>query len=152
MTGIALAGWDRIGWGAARDWREHWMRMRDRRSPLAVLVLTVAYVALVAWGISLLAHALAGGAFAVAGPMAVLLRLNAGLLAWRVASRMAFTGAAYGWREALWSVPRAFVGNLVALLAARRAMVAYVRSLRGAALMWDKTRHVFPEDVAGLDS
>ena len=39
MTGIALAGWDRIGWGGRQRFGDHWMRMRDRRAPLAVLVL-----------------------------------------------------------------------------------------------------------------
>ena len=151
MTGIALAGWDRIGWSAALDWREHWMRMRDRRAPMAVLVLAVAYLALVAWGASLALHALMGvAAPPVSGAMEMLLRVNAALLGWRLASRALFTGQAYGWREALWSLPRALVGNLVALLAARRAVTAYVRSLRGGTLTWDKTRHVFP-DAAAVD-
>ena len=148
MTGIALAGWDRIGWGAPRDWREHWMRMRDRRAPMAVLVLAVAYLALVAWGASLVLHAATGvAAPPVPGAVEASLRVNAVLLGWRLASRAVFTGHAYGWREALWSLPRAFVGNLVALLAARRAVTAYVRSLRGEALAWDKTRHMYPDDA-----
>ena len=83
----------------------------------------------------------------MAAPMEMLLRINAALLGWRLASRALFTGHAYGWREALWSLPRALVANLVALLAARRAVTAYVRALRGGALIWDKTRHVFPADV-----
>jgi adsorption protein B len=145
MTGIALAGWDRIGWSRALDWRDHWMRMRDRRAPLAVLVQFVAYGALVAWGASLLVHALARSAAAAQSDVTLwLLRLNGALLAWRLACRATATGAAYGWREALWSLPRALVSNYVALLAARRAMTVYVRSLRGTALQWDKTRHVFP--------
>jgi adsorption protein B len=148
MTGIALAGWDRIGWTRALDWHEHWMRMRDRRAPMAVLVMAVAYVALVAWGAAQAWHTLAGmPAPALPGSMETLLRVNGALLGWRLASRALFTGDAYGWREAIWSVPRAFVGNLIAVLAARRAVSAYVRSLRGGALTWDKTRHVFPDDA-----
>lgn len=145
MTGIALAGWDRLGWGPVRDWRDHWMRMRDRRGPIAVVVLTTAYLALVAWTATQLAHALLQTApprFAPATEW--LLRVNGCLLAWRLLVRAAFTGRAYGWREACWSVPRAFVGNCIALLAARRALSSYVGSLRGAALQWDKTAHVFP--------
>lgn len=152
MTGIALAGWDRVGWSRTFDWHEHWMRMRDRRAPIAVLTLAVAYLALLTWGASLLVHMLAGGGgLPVETPMQLLLHVNAGLLLWRMASRAAFTGADYGWREAVWSLPRAFVGNLIALLAARRAMVAYVASLRGTALRWDKTQHTFP-DVAQADA
>ena len=37
MTGIALSGWDRLGWGGGLA--ERWMRLRDRQSPLAALLL-----------------------------------------------------------------------------------------------------------------
>lgn len=145
MTGIALAGWDRVGWGRPLALAEHWMRMRDRRAPLAVLVLLAGYVALVAWGLS--------GALYLTGvsqppplgkPLATLLALNGVLLGWRLVQRALFTWRAYGSIEAAWSLPRALVANLVALLAARRAIVAYARMLRGGALRWDKTPHVFP--------
>ncbi|MET4663308.1 glycosyl transferase family protein [Sphingomonas sp. PvP056] len=146
MTGIALAGWDRLGWGPARDWRDHWMRMRDRRAPLAVVVMAVAYVALLAWPAMHGLHWIAGTA-PPAMPVASewLLSVTALLLLWRIVTRAMFTGQAYGWREACWSFPRLFVGNLIALLAARRAVWVYVRSLNGVALRWDKTAHVFPD-------
>ena len=57
MTGIALAGWDRTGWGAAGAIGDHWMRMRDRRVTLSMPVLAVAYCALILWGCSLAGHA-----------------------------------------------------------------------------------------------
>ncbi len=144
MTGIALAGWDRVGWGRTFDLSDHWMRMRDRRAPLAVLVLAAAYVAVVSWGVALLLHWTTGSAPTVPLPF-WLVAVNAALLVWRLAMRMAFTGAIYGWREALWSLPRAFVGNVISLLAARRAIVRYIAMLRGAAPVWDKTAHAFPD-------
>jgi len=67
------------------------------------------------------------------------------LLGWRLAMRAACTARAYGWRQAVWSLPRFFVGNLVSLIAAPRALHRYWRLLRGAPLVWDKTRHVFPD-------
>ena len=39
--------------------------------------------------------------------------------------RFAFTTAAYGWREGLRSIPRVVVANLVAILAARRALALH---------------------------
>lgn len=146
VIGIALAGWDRVGWGRARNWPDHWMRMRDRRAPAAVLVLITAYVAALLWTLSWATH----WASAVAVPalpesLAWLLVLNASLVSWRLAVRAAFTGRLYGWREAVWSVPRAFVGNLIAMVAAQRALIRYVGMLRGAAPRWDKTDHVFPD-------
>ncbi|MEO5866422.1 MAG: glycosyl transferase family protein [Sphingomonas sp.] len=149
MAGIALAGWDRIGWSRALDWRDHWMRMRDRRAPIAVIVLVAAYAALVLWALSFGMHALSGvERVPIAWPLVLLLRINGLLLLWRLASRAFFTGRSYGTAEALRSVPRAFVGNIIALLAARRAFVRYIAMLRGAAAVWEKTARIFPQDLA----
>lgn len=145
MTGIALAGWDRTGWAPGGSIGEHWMRMRDRRATLAIPVLAIAYLALVVWGLSLGAHLAAGTP--VPAPDVALLALlaaNLALLGWRIAMRMAFTASAFGPVEALLSIPRLFVANLVALLAARRAITIYLPTLRGKPPVWDKTVHHFP--------
>lgn len=146
MIGIALSGWDRMGWGHVTDWRDHWMRARDRRAPLAVLMLLAAYVALIAWGLSSLLHWLDGSlALPFAFGLRVLLAINATLLIWRLAMRALFTWRAHGPIEAALSLPRAVVGNLIAMLAARRAIWRYVAGLRGAPIQWDKTTHRYPE-------
>ena len=107
MTGIALAGWDRTGWASGGGWRDHWMRMRDRRAPLAVVVLAVAYLAVLAWGARAVLHAASGTAPPDDGPVRWLLVMTMALLSWRIAVRAAFTWRCYGWREACWSVPPA---------------------------------------------
>ncbi|SFN97816.1 glycosyl transferase family protein [Sphingomonas sp. OK281] len=149
MTGIALAGWDRTGWARGHALADHWMRMRDRRAPLAVVLLATGYLAVPAWIASLSMHGGAASASSYANgayPVALwLLVANAVLLVWRMAVRMVFTGRSYGVREALWALPRFFVGNLVSLIAAPRALVVYIGMLRGAAPVWDKTRHEFPD-------
>jgi adsorption protein B len=148
MTGIALAGWDRVGWGRARDLSEHWMRMRDRRAIVAMPVLATAYFALVAWGLSLAGHALAGAPTPWPSALTQLLvSVNLALFGWRLLVRAAFVGADHGWREALLSAPRLIVANYVSLLAARRAAFAYLKMLRGNAPHWDKTAHEFPADT-----
>lgn len=148
MTGIALAGWDRTGWARGGGIGEHWMRMRDRRATLAIPVLGVAYAALIAWGASAAGHLLAGTALPLPDTMMRwVLGINAGLLGWRIVLRMAFTGRAHGVKQALLSVPRMFVANLVSLLAARRALAIYWPTLRGERARWDKTAHHFPELV-----
>ncbi len=150
ITGIALAGWDRTGWARPLAVIDHWMRARDRRAPLAVLVLLSAYVAILAWLASAALHGWTGEATAtaLADPVRMLLPVNAALLAWRVVIRAVFTGRAAGWRQALWSVPRIVVGNVVLLLAAARAVWRYAGMLRGIAPAWDKTTHHFPEREA----
>lgn len=148
MIGIALDGWDRLGWGRAGDWRDHWMRMRDRRAPLSVFVLFTAYVALLAWGASLTIHWLAGDhAPQPSDALMLLLTINAAMLVWRLVMRAWFTGRAYGWWQAFLSLPRVMVGNFIALMAARKAVAQYVAALRGQRLSWAKTRHRFPEAI-----
>lgn len=146
MTGIALSGWDRTGWGARLSPVEWWMRMRDRRAILGVVALALGYLAVVGWALSAGAHALAGSPQPGPGPWLLLvLQLNFVLLAWRLAMRAAMTGRLHGWREAAWSLPRALVGNYIAMLAARRAVLRYVAILAGQKVRWDKTAHRFPD-------
>ena len=70
--------------------------------------------------------------------------VNAGLLGWRVLMRFWFTTSAYGLGEGLRSIPRLIVGNVIAMLAAARALSIH---LRGGAKRWDKTRHIFPAEL-----
>jgi adsorption protein B len=138
MTGIALSGWDRLGWrgGAA----EHWMRLRDRRAVLAALILAAAYAAMLLWTIGL-----ALGRGEVPGPwLGALLTINAFLLVWRMAMRFWMVARLYGCREGLRSIPRTIVANIIAMMAARRAVVRYARLARQGPIAWDKTRHIFP--------
>jgi len=141
--GIALAGWDRMGW--AGRWRERWMRLRDRRAALAALVLFAAYMGLV---LGMVAY---GGALLLGRPPAgwppplpALLAATTMLLVWRIIVRILFVWRAYGLLEALLSVPRGIIANIIAMMAARRAVMLYLRYLRGARLVWDKTSHRFP--------
>lgn len=148
MAGIALAGWDRTGWGRWRDLGDHWMRMRDRRVTLAMPVLALAYCALILWGVSGALHLVAGTApHGLEGWAMQLLTFNAGLLVWRLLMRVLLVGCGHGWREAAWSIPRMLAANAIALLAARRALWIYIGLLRGGPLRWDKTAHHFPGDA-----
>ena len=143
LGGIALAGWDRLGWAGGLG--ERWMRMRDRRGPLAALLLLAAYAAALLWSQLWLAEALGAPIRARLSPALItLLTINGWLLAWRVAMRAAFTTAAYGLTEGLLSVPRLVVGNVIAMLAAGRAVSLH---LGGGAKRWDKTRHIFPAEL-----
>jgi bacteriophage N4 adsorption protein B len=144
MVGIALAGWDRLGWTAS--WREGWMRLRDRRAALSALVLFAAYLGLVAAAAVWAGDWMTGRSHAPwPAALTMLLTANSLLLVWRLLVRMAFVARAYGPVEAVRSVPRSVVANIVAMMAARRAMGIYLRHLRGDPLAWDKTAHRFPD-------
>jgi adsorption protein B len=143
LGGIALTGWDRLGWRGGLG--ERWMRMRDRRGPLAALLLLAAYSAALLWSQIWLAKALGAPVDARLDPTLVtLLTINAWLLAWRVVMRAYFTASAYGATEGLLSIPRMFVGNLIAVLAAARAISLH---MGGGAKRWDKTAHMFPAEL-----
>jgi adsorption protein B len=145
IGGIALSGWERLGWRGGLG--ERWMRLRDRRGPLAALLLVAGYAAAFLWLQLALAAALgAPVALAVSPALALLLKLNLALLAWRLAMRFAFVTAAYGLGEGLRSIPRMVVGNVIAILAVKRAVALH---LGGGPQRWDKTVHVFPSEEAG---
>ena len=140
ICGIALQGWDRMGWSGSLI--DGWMRLRDRRGPMAALVLFVAYLLLILSGVLLAAKQLGfTSALALTPLTGSLLLANAASLAWRSAWRGIFTAREYGAQEGVRAVLRIPIGNLIAILAGRRAIVQYVASLRGAVLKWDKTEH-----------
>jgi adsorption protein B len=143
LGGIALSGWDRLGWTGGIG--ERWMRMRDRRGPLAALLLLAAYSAALLWSQIWLAEALGAPIHPrLDSWLVTLLMVNGWLLAWRVLMRCYFTASAYGWREGILAIPRMVVGNVIAMLAAARAVSLH---LNGGAKRWDKTRHIFPAEL-----
>lgn len=144
MIGISLAGWDRMGWhGGPSEW---WMLIRDRRAAIAALVLFAAYLALILWAvIAFLGLMVRLPQPPVPQPIEVLLWGNLLLLIWRTTMRALFVGRAYGWRHGMMAIPRTLIANYIAILAARRAVNLYIRSLMGKPLIWEKTQHSFPD-------
>jgi bacteriophage N4 adsorption protein B len=141
QVGIALSGWSRLGWRGG--WSEHWMRFRDRRAILAALVLCCGY----AGGLGVLTLGLFGKAPGFLDWELDILAICTALMLWRLFVRAGFVWHEYGPLEALASVPRVLLANLIAIASARRALVFYLRLARGAPLTWDKTEHHFPKVV-----
>ena len=151
LLGIALDGWDRIGW--RHSFADRYMLLRDRKTIVAPLLVGIGYVAVLMCGID--------GALAWLIPatrrfapvvrhgslLGVLLIVNAAMLGWRLGLRAGFTGATYGWREALLAVPRTMVANYINAVAAVRAVRRYARIRAGREIArWDKTAHRFPTE------
>lgn len=140
VHGIAFQGWDRLGW--SRAWVENWMRLRDRRGPLSAVVLLVGYSLLVlALGLTLLDLAGYDRPWEPTPLLLALLWLNMAAFVWRVVMRFAFTAREYGVMEGLQAILRIPLTNVIAIMAGRRALFSYGRTLRGADLEWDKTAH-----------
>lgn len=151
LTGISLAGWDRLGWQG--NVAQKWMLLHDRRSIFAAIVLMAAYICIVLTGLLMVAEA-QGWHQPTKFPtfLVSLLLVNALFLLWRLGVRAAFVASLYGPIEALLSVPRSLIANIIAVIAARRACMAYLRHIFGAPLSWDKTaHHVVPDALARTD-
>ena len=140
IHGISFQGWERMGWSIRPV--ELWMRARDRKAPLTALVLSAAY------GLLLIEALLA---FAYQGGLAQSLPFPAGLrnllilsfcgLGWRSAMRFSFTTREYGWREGIRAIARIPLANIIAIMAGRRALMAYMGELFGRQPSWEKTVH-----------
>lgn len=157
LTGIALSGWDRLGWPG--DWRARWMLLRDRKGLFTAAITITAYGASVLLVGQMAVRAMLGEQAGQALPpllgeessaLRAFLLLNAGLLAWRLLLRMGFTTRDYGAAEGLRAVPRAVVGNAINFLSAFRAVDRYRAALEsGTVVRWDKTVHRFPVSEGG---
>jgi bacteriophage N4 adsorption protein B len=140
ITGIALTGWDRIGWhgGIAG----YWMLLRDRRAVFSAIVLSIAYICIIMTGILKGAEFIGIHYVRPFPPFLVfLLWVTAFLLVYRLLVRAAFVMYLYGFSEALISIPRSFIANIISIMAARRACWNYIRHCFGRSLIWDKTVH-----------
>lgn len=145
IHGIALQGWDRLGW----SWRpvELWMRLRDRRGPLTAIILSAGYLLLAIAGILWIAEFAGLGrpwsSYVLADPLVkFLLIANLVSFAWRAAMRFGFTAREYGLAEGLRAVLRIPVANIIAIMAGRRALAGYLQGLGGnRPPLWDKTHH-----------
>ncbi len=141
IHGIALQEWDRMGWTAHP--LDCWMRLRDRRGPMTALVLSAAYLLVLVETALQLASWL--GLYH-APPTSPLMQILVGIclasLIWRTVIRCAIVTREYGLGEGLRSALRIPVANIIAIMAGRRALAAYWRSLRGESVVWDKTEHL----------
>lgn len=145
VHGIAFQGWDRLGWGVQNGKSgvaEVWMRLRDRRGPMTALVLFVAYLLLGLSGLLWIAAEFGYGEnIALTPTLKILLAANFATFVWRAVMRFGFTAQEFGLAEGFRAILRIPIANIIAIMAGRRALAAYIRTLAGEALVWDKTPH-----------
>ncbi len=150
VHGISLQGWDRIGWSGSII--EKWMRGRDRRGPLTAFVLLLGYMLLALTVVIALAS---NAGWTEPQPLSPLLTYllwaNVFFFIWRVVFRFAFTARNYGFAEGIYAVLRLPVTNIIAIMAGRRAVFAYIDSLISGDVEWDKTAHDRHPVGAGLN-
>ena len=117
MLGIALDGWDRVGWHSS--FADRFMLFRDRKTIVAPLLVGAGYAAFAMVSIDAFIPMVLPAARSfppIVGRdslLAVLLVINMGSLGWRLGLRASFTAANYGWREGLRAIPRTIVANVI---------------------------------------
>jgi adsorption protein B len=149
LAGIALAGWDRIGWPQGLANR-YWL-LRDRKAVLTALLGLCGYALALAMVLDQALRLLLPAAAALpplvppGSGLHVLLLFNLALFAWRLAHRVGFTAATHGFAEGLRAIPRAMVANVINAAAALAAIRRYrVMREQGGQPEWGKTLHRFP--------
>lgn len=147
VLGIALQGWQQLGW--SKSIKGNYFMLRDRKSLIMPILSIVAYVLLLNFAIAWTWH------FATGRPMpdmtpegslfVALLTLNGVAAILRILQRMHFTNRLYGWRHAVMSIPRTVVGTFVNCAATVRALrLFFMSQITGKRIAWDKTMHHFP--------
>ena len=124
------------------------MRIRDRRAIFAAYLLLAAYVAGLLTLILLLTRLIVPNqpSIGVSDQLLVLTGITFSALLWRLLVRSIMVARVYGLRAALWCGPRLLMGNLIAIVAATKALQNYISYCFGGVLRWDKTTHHFPPD------
>lgn len=146
ISGIALAGWDRMRWG--RGLAENWMRMRDRIPVLSAVVSLAGYAAAIVAAPMIASAWLGASRPVVLGEgLADLIAANGLILLWRMSFRAGFTARLYGVKQSLLAVPRIVVSNVIGILSVRRAIPKHLAEVRTGRVNWEKTAHIFPDSV-----
>lgn len=154
ITGIALQGWARNGWGDT--WSEAYWFWRDRKglvgNPLGLLANAIFFYGILTWLIALATGGTWGLAAHVGEAATILVPATAVVGGALAAARAGCSATVYGWRFAVWSPIRSLRGNLLNSIASAGALNRFARSVWfGQPLVWLKTEHAYP-NLAALDS
>ena len=148
VIGIAFQGWQQMGWSGSL--RERYFLFRDRKAMVMAPACVLAYVLVlnlilaISFGSEDLRLALQS--FLSLPALSAVLALNLAFMANRALQRMYFVGRCYGRTQALLSLARMPVNNLINFFAVMRAWKQFLLHLAtGRKLAWDKTAHVYPD-------
>ncbi|WP_273429975.1 glycosyl transferase family protein [Chitinibacter tainanensis] len=150
IVGIVFQGWKNLGWQGKPLMR--YMLMRDRKSVLAFPSLLMGYLIVLSVFLAWAHHEIDPDwwTFPELIPheswLWTLVGINFLFMCNRILQRFIFTRRYFGWWQALQSIPRLLVGNVVNIGAFFRAFFQVRNSRKtGSAVKWDKTSHDFPD-------
>ncbi len=149
ITGIALQGWQNIGW--TDSFITNYILYRDRKAIMTNLANMLAYILVInILGMSLYTKVTQDiwwfPPIVEKGDLLwYLLIINLFFFFNRILQRMYFTYEVYGVKGALLSVPRIIWGNFINFFAMFKALAQFFKLRKdGKQIPWDKTVHDFP--------
>jgi bacteriophage N4 adsorption protein B len=152
ILGISFQTWEQAGWAGSLPMR--YTLFRDRRAPLSHLINVIGYVVLAgvlfqwwfqnsAWGAQYYVRPLIQSDSLLFNFVII----DTLLLGYRVAQKAISVQQVYNWKQALFSIPRTVLGNIINFSATIRASRMYIaHKLFGRPIVWLKTAHVFPRE------
>lgn len=147
--GIALQGWQQVGWEGSLA--NKYLLFRDRKGLFTSFIAIFAYLLLLNFLVFFLLEKF--GVWKVHFPSVFgandwlrwLLWANLFAFLCRAVQRYYFVNRLYGWEHALLSIPRMVIGNMINAMAAARAWRMFLAGIIfRKRLVWDKTMHDFP--------
>jgi len=153
ILGISFQTWEQTGWEGT--WPMRYTLARDRRAPLTHLINMMGYLVLAfafgqwlfragPWGTDFYLRPV----FATDSWLWKIVLVDTWLLAYRAAQKFISVAAIYNWAQAIASVPRVVVNNLINFTATVRATRLYLgHKLFHVPIVWAKTAHTFPADT-----
>jgi len=153
ILGISFQTWEQTGW--AGTWAMRYTLLRDRRAPLTHLVNILGYVALLfalfqmAYRHTTLAtdYYLAP-LFDSGSLLCKIVIVDTCLLFYRMAQKIISVNSIYNFKQALFSIPRLMISNLINFCATvRAARMYFAHRMFGKPIVWLKTSHVFPGEA-----
>ncbi len=153
ILGISFQTWEQSGWAGTLPMR--YTLLRDRRAPLTHLINMIGYAILLfilfQWLFRNTSWAETHYMRPLFNSQSLLWKLtiiDTGLLIYRAAQKMISVYSIYNVKQAIFSVPRVVVGNLINFIATARALRMYLaHKLFGEPIVWLKTAHIFPAEA-----
>lgn len=151
IVGIALQGWESMGWRG--DAPTKYLFFRDRKALVTSQLGPLGYLVVLGVTSVWLSNVLVPDSYHYpplveqGSTLWYLVLANAGFLTLRLIQRMLAVYRLHGAHQALLAAPRQVWGNIVNFLAGARALRLYARyRITGRSITWDKTAHIYPTD------
>jgi adsorption protein B len=153
ILGISFQTWEQAGWSGT--WPVRYTLARDRRAPLTHLINMLGYLVLAFALAQWIFRSTPWGANFYLRPVFIseswlwkVVLIDTWLLLYRAAQKFISVTAIYNWRQAVASIPRVVVNNLVNFTATVRAAGVYLaHKFFGRPIVWFKTEHTFPAEA-----